>query len=63
MNNVIELKTTGERAQLREAQKNQTLIRLWRENLDYAATVQGDIVESLQGSGKDGIDGDALSLG
>ncbi|MEO5810930.1 MAG: hypothetical protein ABIU96_01790 [Rhodanobacter sp.] len=37
VNNVIELKTTGERAQLREAQKNQTLIRLWRENLEHGS--------------------------
>ena len=33
VNNVIELKNTGQRAQLREAQQKQTLIRLWREDI------------------------------
>jgi hypothetical protein len=37
VNNVIELKTTGQRAQLREAQNNQTLIRLWREDLEHGS--------------------------
>ncbi len=37
VNNVIELKTTGQRAQLREAQKNHTLVRLWREDLEHGS--------------------------
>ena len=37
VNNVIELKTTGQRAQLREAQHNRTLIRLWREDLEHGS--------------------------
>ncbi len=37
MNNVIELKTTGKRAQLREAQAHQTLVRLWREDLEHGS--------------------------
>lgn len=37
VNNVIELKTTGQRAQLRAAQKNHTLIRLWREDLEHGS--------------------------
>ena len=37
VNNVIELKTTGQRAQLREAQKNRTLVRLWREDLEHGS--------------------------
>lgn len=37
MSNIIELKTTGQRAQLREAQQKQTLIRLWREDLEHGS--------------------------
>jgi hypothetical protein len=37
VNNVIELKTTGQRAQLREAQKHRTLVRLWREDLEHGS--------------------------
>src|SRR5690242_5064017 len=37
VNNVIELKNTGQRAQLREAQQKQTLIRLWREDLEHGS--------------------------
>ena len=37
VNNIIELKTTGQRAQLREAQQNQTLIRLWRDDLEQGS--------------------------
>jgi hypothetical protein len=37
VSNIIELKTTGQRAQLREAQQNQTLIRLWREDLEHGS--------------------------
>ena len=37
MSNIIELKTTGQRAQLREAQQKQTLVRLWREELEHGS--------------------------
>jgi hypothetical protein len=37
MGNVIELKTTGQRAQLREAQQQQQLIRLWRGELEHGS--------------------------
>jgi hypothetical protein len=37
MGNVIELKTTGRRAQLREAQQNRQLVRLWREELEHGS--------------------------
>ena len=37
VNNVIELKNTGQRAQLREAQEKQTLVRLWREGLEHGS--------------------------
>ncbi|MHB1272388.1 MAG: hypothetical protein ACYCZD_06365 [Rhodanobacter sp.] len=37
MSNIIELKTTGQRAQLREAQHKQTLVRLWREELEHGS--------------------------
>ena len=37
MSNIIELKTTGQRAQLREAQQTQTLVRLWREDLEHGS--------------------------
>lgn len=37
VNNVIELKNTGQRAQLREAQQKQTLVRLWREELEHGS--------------------------
>ena len=37
MGTVIELKTTGQRAQLREAQQNQQLIRLWRGDLEHGS--------------------------
>lgn len=37
MSNVIELKNTGQRAQLREAQQQQTLVRLWREELEHGS--------------------------
>ena len=35
--NIIELKSTGQRAQLREAQEKQTLVRLWREELEHGS--------------------------
>ena len=37
MGKVIELKTTGQRAQLREAQQNQHLVRLWRAELEHGS--------------------------
>ena len=37
MGKVIELKTTGQRAQLREAQQSQQLIRLWRGELEHGS--------------------------
>ncbi|RDI99085.1 hypothetical protein DVT68_11435 [Dyella solisilvae] len=37
MGNVIELKTTGQRAQLREAQQQQLLVRLWRGELEHGS--------------------------
>ncbi len=37
VNNVIELKNTGQRAQLRQAQQKQTLVRLWREGLEHGS--------------------------
>jgi hypothetical protein len=37
MSNVIELKTTGQRAQLREAQQSQQLVRLWRGELEHGS--------------------------
>lgn len=37
MGNVIELKTTGQRAQLREAQEQHQLIRLWRGELEHGS--------------------------
>ncbi|HEV2540678.1 MAG TPA: hypothetical protein VGU03_13380 [Frateuria sp.] len=37
MGKVIELKTTGQRAQLREAQQQQSLIRLWRAELEHGS--------------------------
>ncbi|MFC4765524.1 hypothetical protein [Dyella koreensis] len=37
MGKVIELKTTGQRAQLREAQQQQQLIRLWRGELEHGS--------------------------
>lgn len=37
MGTVIELKTTGQRAQLREAQQNHQLIRLWRGELEHGS--------------------------
>ncbi|EIL96383.1 hypothetical protein UU5_07124 [Rhodanobacter sp. 115] len=37
MGTVIELKTTGQRAQLREAQQSQQLVRLWREDLEHGS--------------------------
>lgn len=37
VSNIIELKSTGQRARLREAQQNQTLVRLWREELEYGS--------------------------
>jgi hypothetical protein len=37
VSNIIELKTTGQRAQLREAQQNGTLVRLWREQLEHGS--------------------------
>ena len=37
VNNVIELKNTGQRAQLREAQQKRTLVRLWREELEHGS--------------------------
>jgi hypothetical protein len=37
MGKVIELKNTGQRALLREAQQQQTLIRLWRSDLEHGS--------------------------
>lgn len=37
MGKVIELKTTGQRAQLREAQRLQQLVRLWRGELEHGS--------------------------
>ena len=37
MGKIIELKTTGQRAQLREAQQNQQLVRLWRGELEHGS--------------------------
>ncbi|AHX15289.1 hypothetical protein CH75_20260 [Dyella jiangningensis] len=37
MGNVIELKTTGQRAQLREAQQKHQLVRLWRGELEHGS--------------------------
>lgn len=37
MGKVIELKTTGQRAQLREAQQKHELIRLWRGDLEHGS--------------------------
>ncbi|WP_266168675.1 hypothetical protein [Dyella subtropica] len=37
MGKIIELKTTGQRAQLREAQQQQQLIRLWRGELEHGS--------------------------
>ena len=37
VSNIIELKNTGQRAQLREAQQKQTLVRLWREDLEHGS--------------------------
>jgi len=37
MGNVIELKTTSRRAQLREAQESRQLVRLWREGLEHGS--------------------------
>jgi len=37
VNNIIELKSTGLRAQLREAQEKQTLVRLWRGNMEHGS--------------------------
>jgi hypothetical protein len=37
MGTVIELKNTGQRALLREAQQQQTLIRLWRSDLEHGS--------------------------
>lgn len=48
MNNVIELKPPGQRAQLRTALKNQTLIRLWRNELE-----QGSFCGYVRGVGRE----------
>ncbi len=37
MSNIIELKNTGQRAQLREAQQQQMMVRLWRESLEHGS--------------------------
>lgn len=37
MGKVIELKTGGQRAQLREAQQQKTLVRLWRGDLEHGS--------------------------
>jgi hypothetical protein len=37
MGKIIELKTTGQRAQLREAQQNQQMVRLWRGELEHGS--------------------------
>ena len=37
VSNIIELKNIGQRAQLREAQQKQTLVRLWREELEHGS--------------------------
>lgn len=37
MGKIIELKTTGQRAQLREAQQHRQLIRLWRGELEHGS--------------------------
>ena len=37
MGKIIELKTTGQRAQLREAQQSQQLVRLWRAELEHGS--------------------------
>jgi hypothetical protein len=37
MAKIIELKTTGQRAQLREAQQKQQLVRLWRGELEHGS--------------------------
>ncbi|HUA80835.1 MAG TPA: hypothetical protein VL997_10715, partial [Dyella sp.] len=37
MGKIIELKTTGQRAQLREAQQKQQLVRLWRGELEHGS--------------------------
>jgi hypothetical protein len=37
MGKIIELKTTGQRAQLREAQESRQLVRLWREELEHGS--------------------------
>ena len=37
LGNVIELKTTGQRAQLREAQQQHQLVRLWRGELEHGS--------------------------
>ncbi len=37
MGTIIELKTTGQRAQLREAQQKQHLVRLWRGELEHGS--------------------------
>lgn len=37
VNNVVELKTTGQRVQLRTALKDQTLVRLWRAELEQGS--------------------------
>ena len=37
MGTIIELKTTGQRAQLREAQQKQELVRLWRNELEHGS--------------------------
>jgi hypothetical protein len=37
VSNIIELKTTGQRAQLRQAQQKRTLVRLWREDLEHGS--------------------------
>jgi hypothetical protein len=37
MGTIIELKTTGQRAQLREAQQKQQMVRLWRGDLEHGS--------------------------
>ena len=37
MGKIIELKTTGQRAQLREAQQSQQMVRLWRGELEHGS--------------------------
>jgi hypothetical protein len=37
VSNIIELKTPGQRGRLREAQQHQTLVRLWRDDLEHGS--------------------------